>query len=311
MSAARAATGTLDGREQLTTMAHPPRPTPAHAALALLALLALLPALLVPAARAEAAPRHGTLMVFGDSYSVGARNGVRGWPLLLRDADDVTMQGNHAEGGATAASLPTGRSTFERQVDAWLARVPRRVADVTVAFFGYNDVRGDRPLAAAKAAYTAQVDRLIRAGAGRNGKRLLLVQIHDIARNPATRGYGRARTQGWNRHVAAVARARPGVEIVDLFALFERVFRQPGLHGLRNVTTVDRARSSTTALFFDDFHFGLRGQRLIAGAVRSTLDRPARSYRVVGEGEAAALPSSPLPPFSAALDQPPRSACCQ
>jgi phospholipase/lecithinase/hemolysin len=245
----------------------------------LLVLVALLP--LGSTALAATAPRFGTLLVFGDSYSVRTRGGVRNWPLQLQAANDVRILADLAFGGATAEPIPGPRSTFQKQVDGWLGPLGGRAADVTVVYFGYNDVRSSRPLAAAKAGYSAQVDRLIRAGATRGTRRLLLATIHDISRNPATRGLGRARVLEWNRHVAAVARARAGVEVVDLFALFEGVFARPALYGLKNVRTVDSRASATTALFFDDFHFGARGHGIIASGIRSQLARPSRSYELL------------------------------
>jgi phospholipase/lecithinase/hemolysin len=270
-------------------------------ALGLLAILLLLPAL----AEAAAAPRHGTLLVFGDSYSVALRNRVRGWPWLLQSTGDVRLLGDLALSGATAENLPAARSTFKEQVDTWLrGSLKGRAADVTAVYFGYNDVKSTRPLLAAKVAFAAQVDRLVAAGVARNGRRLLLVQIHDISRNPLTRGYGRARVQDWNRHVAAVARARPRVEVVNLFELFERVFARPASFGLRNVTTVDPARAATTALFADSYHFGQRGQAIVASGMRSALTARRSAATAVAQAEAA-------PSFSAALVQPPRGVCCQ
>ena len=57
----------------------------------------------------------------------------------------------------------------------------------------------------------------------------------------------------------------------DLFALFERVFRDPRAYGFDNVDTPDRTRSATTALYFDGFHFGYHGHQIIARAIGRAL----------------------------------------
>ena len=50
-------------------------------------------------------------------------------------------------------------------------------------------------------------------------------------------------------------------------AVFERVFHNPRSYGFDNIDRPDRARSATTALYFDGFHFGYAGQKIIAGAI--------------------------------------------
>jgi phospholipase/lecithinase/hemolysin len=248
---------------------------------------------------AEAAPEEpkeprdpplGTLLVLGDSYSELQRAGIKSWSEQLQDAGAVRLLANLATSG-TRAEGKGGPRTFAGQVDAWLQRHGGRNADTTVVYLGYNDIKGTNGLATAKASYTREVDRLIRAGATDAGRRLLLVLLHDWSRNPGVKTSKRDRVREWNRHIVAVAQARPRVAIVDLFALFESVFAAPGRYGLTNLARADHRGSFTTALFADSAHFGERGQAIVARAIKSALTRDRRrSYRVTG---AAAFPSRP------------------
>jgi phospholipase/lecithinase/hemolysin len=99
----------------------------------------------------------------------------------------------------------------------------------------------------------------------------VLCLLHDWNRNPAAERDVRPRVVEWNDHVRGVAASRPNCVVVDLFALFEGVFRNPGRYGFTNVTVASLALSATTHLYADGGHFGRKGQRIIADAVRPRL----------------------------------------
>jgi lysophospholipase L1-like esterase len=205
---------------------------------------------------------------------------------------------------AVSGSIAEGvniKKTFDGQVDAWIRdHKARGVPDRTVVYFGYNDLKADKSLSNAKNQYRAQVDRLIANGVTQGQRRLVLCLLHDWSRNPgATRSY-RSRVTEWNRHVRNVAAARPNCAVVDLFSLFERVFANPGKHGLKNVSTPSTAASRSTHLFYDSLHFGARGQAIIARAMKTALERAAagRATRLAELG-----PERPVPTL-AALEPP-------
>lgn len=246
----------------------------AHHLVAILALLAL------ALAGEAAAGSPPTMVVFGDSYSVVKRTGAHGWPTQLDAKRTVDVVANMARSGATAGGT-RGLKSFKGQVDAWLRQHGNRPApDLTAVLFGYNDVPDSPTLTAAKTQYRRQIDRLIKAGVTSGSRRLVLIQLHDITHNPATNRDHRARVLQWNRFVRSVARSRPNTILVDLLPVFDRVVAQPRRFGFKNVTTADRARSHTTALFIDGGHFGERGQAIIADTVRSAIARGKRSYEL-------------------------------
>src|SRR5689334_7198648 len=63
---------------------------------------------------ARAAPQ---LTVFGDSYSIPVRDGVRDWPLLLHQQGVVGRVNDFAEYGASAATMHT--RNFAKEVRQW------------------------------------------------------------------------------------------------------------------------------------------------------------------------------------------------
>ena len=237
----------------------------------LLLALAILAAAALGAtpAPALAAP---PLVVFGDSFSLTVRDGVRDWPALLQQRGLVGRIANFAESGGSATPRP--HRSLAAQVDRWeRAGRPR---GVTVVYLGYVDIGfigGD--LAKARAGYRAGVARLVRGGAASGGNRLLLVEPHDVGSMPlfnrtTWRGALRRETEDWRGFVAGTAR-RVGAAPVDVFAAIDRVLRDPRAHGFTNVTTVDRARSATTALYREPFHVGQRGQAIIADTIAARL----------------------------------------
>jgi phospholipase/lecithinase/hemolysin len=217
-------------------------------------------------APALAAPQ---LVVFGDSYSLTVRDGVRDWPALLRQRGLVGRIANFARSGGTA--ITRRGPDFAKEIAAW-ARAGRP-RGVTVVFFGYTDIGGD--MAGARAGYRAGVDALVRAGAASGGNRLLLVEPHDVGSLPlynrtSLRGFLRRETEDWDGFVAYTAH-HVGAMPVDVFAAIDRVLKNPGRYGFTNVTTADRARSGTTALYREPFHVGQRGQAIIADTIAARL----------------------------------------
>jgi hypothetical protein len=120
------------------------------------------------------------------------------------------------------------------------------------------------------------VDALVRGGAAAHGNRLFLVLPHDVGstpehdRNAAQRRFYRDRTEQWDGFVRSVA-AGAHAGVIDVFSRIDEVLAHPGAFHFTNVTTADPARSRTTALYHDDFHFGQHGQAIIAQKVRGRL----------------------------------------
>ena len=77
---------------------------------------------------------------------------------------------------------------------------------------------------------------------------------------------------------------------VDVFAAIDRVLRDPRAYGFTNVTTADRARSATTALYREPFHVGQHGQEIIAQTIADRLRggaaAPAAPEVAADDGEA-------------------------
>jgi hypothetical protein len=230
-------------------------------------LLGLLLAVAGAGTPGAAAPRLGTLLTFGDSYTQAIWYTVPSWAEQLRRAGTVRSVGNYGTAGATAAGLDQGRATLDGQLDAWV-RDGQPQARRTVVYFGYNDIDRGLDLAASGRAYAAGVDRLLRAGAGRDGRRVLLVVVHDWSRNPAGTPAQRPRVDAWNRTVRGIARAR-GLGTVDLFTRINAVYSHPARYGIADITRP--SRTDPRHLYFDRRHFGVRGQGIIAGTVRAAL----------------------------------------
>ena len=232
------------------------------------------------------------LAVFGDSFSLTVRDGVRDWPALLQQQGLVGRIANFAVSGGSATPRP--HRSFAEEIDRWeRAGRPR---GVTVVYLGYVDIGfigGD--LAKARAGYRDGIARLVRGGAASGENRLLMVEPHDVGSMPlfnrtAKRGALRRATEDWRGFVAGTARA-DGATPVDVFAAIDRVLRDPRAHGFTNVTTVDRARSATTALYREPFHVGQHGQAIIADTIAARLRRGAV---VVAAADGAAW--SPITP---------------
>ena len=230
----------------------------------------LLPAVPTTAAAAEV-PTIGTVAVLGDSYSVTTRSGVKGWVQQLVDRNAVRVVINAAKEGALA-SAASGPLSLLGQVDAVLAK---KRADFTIVYFGTEDLIAKASQSKVKSNLQKAVDRLVAGGATAGDRRLILVQPHDVSRNPAVITDERAKVTSLNALIKSLVSSRPNIVTVNLGAFFDRVFAAPADFGFTNVTTADPARSTSTALYFDTNHFGKRGQTLIANEVAKVL-RSAR-----------------------------------
>lgn len=233
----------------------------------LLGALALVLACAAPGVPAARAAPLGTLLAFGDSYTQAMLYTVPSWAEQLRRAGTVQVIANYGRSGATAGGTGQGRGTFDGQLDEW-TRQGRRLARRTVVYLGYNDINRGLDLARSGRAYAAGVDRLLQARANRDGRRVLLVVVHDWSRNPLGVPADRPRVDAWNRNVRAVARAR-GLRAVDVYARINAVFAAPARFGFVNVARP--SRTNPRHLYYDGGHFGARGQGIIAETVRAAL----------------------------------------
>jgi hypothetical protein len=145
-----------------------------------------------PAAAAETtAPTIGTVAVLGDSYSLTARAGVKGWVQQLVDRNAISVVINAAKEGALASS-PSGPLSLLGQVDAVLAK---KRADFTIVYFGIDDLIALKNPTTIKANYQKAVDKLVAGGTTAGTRRLVLVQIHDVSRNPGVTATSAARSR--------------------------------------------------------------------------------------------------------------------
>lgn len=221
--------------------------------------------------------RLGNLVVFGDSYSTpsGNRPGVVVWNNRL-GADSVER---YAQGGATATDEAGSNRTLRQQVSRWLGGGRAQAAnDLAVVYMGHNDVDDGLDIGVALRDYGQEVDRILGNGAGSGDRKLFVTLIHDWSGTPATLAAGDvAATRGavnrLNRGIVDIANDREDVVAVDLRTVFDRILDDPARFGLGNVTTADPAAADTTALYFDEIHFGNRGQDLIAQVFRHYLTR--------------------------------------
>jgi len=244
-------------------------------------------------AQAKANIQINTLRVFGDSYSAFQNTipwGTKNWSSELAGSVSTNSLDNYAFGGARAATV--GTNNFQQQINA-SNRSGKAFSekDLTVVYFGYNDIgRAGGDLGAPKAGYLDGLSRLTSQGAASGSNRIFVTQIHDWSRNP---GVSRAATQGlvadWVNFVGGVANTNPNIIAVDLFTVFNRVMDNPDQFGLVNVTDPDPARSATDYLFFNDVHFGSRGQEIIARTYYHYLTRGWNWAGAVNAGSLAAV----------------------
>lgn len=239
--------------------------------------------------------RLGRLVVMGDSYSATNqtfRPGVVVWHKRL-GADRHAL---YAKSGASARDenvnhLFTGRgdpnNTLKSQVDRYEADIANGVVvpqgnDLVTVYMGHNDVLERRnDLTVSLADYAEQVDRLLGGGAAAGDRKMFVTLIHDWSGVPQelatqteeARAAMRARVDRFNNGVVDIANSREGVIAVDMRTVFDRITADPERYGLTNLTTADPAGSDSTALYYDDQHFGNRGQDIIAQVYNHYLTR--------------------------------------
>lgn len=224
----------------------------------------------------------GQLTVFGDSYSVisSARPGVNTWAYRLDRTSGGTLN-IYARSGASASDPnpnppPSVNDTLAKQVDNWVSDLgdgsadPQEGNDLAVVYLGHNDVSDGSDLDNSLSEYEEQVDRLLDLGVGDGDRKLFVTLIHDFSQVPQQRiavAAGAPSIQPnvneYNDGIVDIANARDDLVVVDLRTVFDRVNDDPGAYGFTNVTTADSANADTTALYFDDEHFGNRGQDII------------------------------------------------
>ena len=207
--------------------------------------------------------RVDRLFVFGDSYSQPVRRNVVSWPGLLDQSGRVGDVTNFAVGGATA--IDDNNITFAMQVDAYEAQGQRpNGGDLTVTYFGYNDVDQLRDISTSIADYREQLDRLRSLGSTGNDQRLFVTLITDWGRSPGEEADRRIDVQRLNGQLQTLANNRSRVVAVDLFTVFERIFENPSDFGFSNVTSIGSGPNDDSSLFVDENHFTQRGQNLIS-----------------------------------------------
>lgn len=221
-----------------------------------------------PLASATAAP-IGDAVIFGDGYSVKTFSSVPSWNQQLVNRGLLRVVANLARQGA-AAGAASGPGSLKGQVDAWLAR-NQPAPDFTIIYIGTDEIAAAPDLNVIKTNYQAAVNSLIADGANAGSKRIVLIQIHDVTRNPGVTTNVRTKVTTFNRFIRSLVASRPGLITVNLGALFDRVFANPAEFNLTNVETPDQAASETTALYFDANRFGKRGHQIIASEVRKVL----------------------------------------
>ena len=170
---------------------------------------------------------------------------------------------NFAVGGARARS--TVKKSFDAQINAFKNQGKKpNGRDLTVAYFGYNDLEARNTLQSSFDDYKTGLNQLRNLGATSNNQRLFVTLLHDWGRNPAIDDSVRSKVLDWNKKIVAYVNNHDRVVAVDMFTPFERIFKNPGKFGFTNVTSANSSKAGTTALFADGAHFGERGQKIIS-----------------------------------------------
>lgn len=255
--------------------------------LSALTALALAPSAARAAPASVLPPVAKRLIVFGDSYSDLDWATYRMWSERLQARGYAAAVVSFAKAGATALNYsanPPARMTFRSQVDRFLANPGWTKKDVIVVYLGYNDVnRYDRAqwlnLESAKAEYRTQLERLIAAGGTTGSRRIVLTTIHDWGRTPGGLAVHRARSKEWNRFIRSLVAGRTGVLTGELWRRLNDVHLRPSAYRFVNVTTPDPVRAGIDYLYADSFHFGARGQNVLAVEFQTILEQVRASRR--------------------------------
>ena len=233
------------------------------------------------------------MRVFGDSYTdpdYTEPRGITNWAQALQANGTVEQTHIYAIGGAKAASGEV--RSFDRQIANWQStNTPITERDLSVVYFGYNDIGrtgSTDNLGSAKAGYTDGIAQLVASGATDANNRIFVTQITDWSRNPGVSNSTQGQINNWNSFVAGVANQNPNIIAVDLRTVFDRVYADPGRFGFVNVTTQDKDRTAIDALYFDDLHFGSKGEELISRVFRHYLTRAWTWASTVNAGSDAA-----------------------
>lgn len=241
----------------------------------------------------------GTLNLFGDSFTALDRRPFPNWAEQLAQTpntngdDEVLRLAGFPKSGATAGKYKGSGNNFTSQVNQWLGTSPKFASnDLTAVYLGYNDIDGGTnangsDLANAKSNYTAQLKRIVGAGANGGSRRILLIMPHNWGRSPFYQKTGaqtmRKRTIVWDNFVAKTAQNFSNnygnIVAVDLFTAFERVYDDPRAFCFTNVTDPLPKGGDPDKYLYDyqaaggQFHFGARGQALIKQVVQYYLTR--------------------------------------
>jgi hypothetical protein len=237
-----------------------------------------------------------TANVFGDSYSRPNRTSFHNWVEQLRydiinpgtNLPSIRKLLDYGVGAATAGVYPGSTNDFTHQITAW-----RKVTqtynwrDITMVYFGYNDfnrtqVNTGVSLAQAFSDYRNALQRLITAGVGNGGRRILLIMPHDWGHTPHWTALGksaeiRQQTILWNDMIAKLAQQSSYTNFVavDVFSAIECVFNQPADFGFVNVSDSRPAGADPWTYLYDwdTYHFAEHGYSLIRQVVQYYLTK--------------------------------------
>ena len=237
--------------------------------------------------------RVNTLRAFGDSYTAedySQATGTTNWTRQLAGMVPISSIQNYAIGGAQAQS---GESrSFANQINTWEQRNSSITnQDLTVVYFGYNDIgdgKSSDSYARSRADYRQGVNRLVAQGAASNNNRIFVTRIHDWSKNPGTNPNTAGAVKDWVDFVASVANENPNIIAVDLYTVFNRVYKDPAKFGFNNVTEANALLSNRDFLYYDAVHFGNKGQEIIARTYRHYLTRAWNWANALKAGGSAA-----------------------
>ncbi|MEZ5823322.1 MAG: SGNH/GDSL hydrolase family protein [Geminicoccaceae bacterium] len=231
--------------------------------------------------------------IFGDSYSTDTRKvddlTVENWGRFLKKDGKTANLSNFAVGGARARDSEAVTKNFRAQIDKFAGQDTKpNGRDLTITYFGYNDLGANNALSLSFDDYKTGLNRLRNDfGVTDNKQRLFVTMLHDWGRNPADKDELRAEVVQWNKWIADYANGKDRVVAVDLFTPFERIYENPSKYGFTNVTSVDKDKSGSTALYVDGSHFGERGQSIIAQIYEYYLTRGWDFSNTLSAGSAA------------------------
>ena len=227
------------------------------------------------------------------SYARGKASATNTNPYFLSGgANDDGVGNDRVAGDGIDSNFNERDNTFKTQVDQWKADAHvLRGNDLTIVYMGYNDVISDGQLWRSQRDYAAQIDELRKAGTASKGRRVFVTLVHDWGSVPkelaAETSFGTSRTEQLNRRLSGMVNHRDNVVAVDMFTVFERIVADPERYGFDNVTTADAAHSDSTALYFDNSHFGARGQEILAQVYNHYLTRGWDWANTLAAGEGA------------------------